>query len=276
MKIDAHQHFWNYIPERDTWIDDSMRILQKDFLPTDLKALLKSNSIDGCIAVQADQSEEETTWLLDLAEEKDIIKAVVGWVDLCAENVEDRLQFFSKNPLFKGVRHIVQSEEKDFVLRDDFKNGLCKLAPLGLTYDLLVYPSQLEAATELVFQFPEQQFILDHLAKPNIKGQELDSWKSQIEIISAAPNISCKLSGMVTEADLNHWHANDFTPYLESIIDYFGLDRVLYGSDWPVCLLAAEYKEVLKLVQDFTAAFSKKEQANIFGGNACRIYNLTD
>ncbi|MDG1912502.1 MAG: amidohydrolase family protein [Flavobacteriaceae bacterium] len=275
MKIDAHQHFWKYTPERDTWIDDSMAKLQADFLPSDLKGLLEANSIQGCIAVQADQSEEETKWLLNLATENDFIKGVVGWVDLCADTVEERLLFFSKNPFFKGVRHIVQAEKSDFVLQEDFQNGIRKLTPLGLTYDLLVYPHQLEAATELVFQHPEQTFILDHLAKPNIKAHEIESWKSQIERISAAPNISCKLSGMVTEADSAHWKAKDFTPYLQTVFDYFGVERILFGSDWPVCLLAAEYKKVLQLVQDFTANLSKEEQTRIFGANACEIYNLT-
>jgi L-fuconolactonase len=275
MKIDAHQHFWKYRPERDTWIDDSMAKIQNDFLPSDLKGLLEANSVEGCIAVQADQSEEETRWLLHLATENDFIKGVVGWVDLCADEVEERLLFFSKNPFFKGVRHIVQAEKNDFVLQDDFQNGIRKLAPLGLTYDLLVHPHQLEAATELVFQHPDQTFILDHLAKPNIKAKEIDSWKSQIEVISAAPNISCKLSGMVTEADWADWAAKDFTPYLQTVFDYFGVERVLFGSDWPVCLLAAEYKKVLQLVQDFTANLSKEEQTRIFGANACEIYNLT-
>ena len=231
--------------------------------------------MEGCIAVQADQSEEETKWLLNLATENDFIKGVVGWVDLCADTAEERLLFFSKNPFFKGVRHIVQAEKNDFVLQDDFQNGIRKLAPLGLTYDLLVHPHQLEAATELVFQHPDQTFILDHLAKPNIKAKEIDSWKSQIEVISAAPNISCKLSGMVTEADWADWEAKDFTPYLQTVFDYFGVERVLFGSDWPVCLLAAEYKKVLQLVQSFTANLSKEEQTQIFGANACEIYNLT-
>jgi L-fuconolactonase len=275
MKIDAHQHFWKYRPERDTWIDDSMVKIQNDFLPSDLKGLLEASSIQGCIAVQADQSEEETKWLLNLATENDFIKGVVGWVDLCADDVEERLLFFSKNPFFKGVRHIVQAEKNDFVLQDDFQNGIRKLAPLGLTYDLLVHPHQLEAATELVFQHPDQTFILDHLAKPNIKAKEIDSWNSQIEVISAAPNISCKLSGMVTEADWADWAAKDFTPYLQTVFDYFGVERVLFGSDWPVCLLAAEYKKVLQLVQSFAAHLSKEEQTQIFGANACEIYNLT-
>ncbi len=274
MKIDSHQHFWKFDPVRDSWIDGTMEVIRKDFLPKDLKPILDANAIDGCVAVQADQSEEETKFLLDCAEENDFVKGVVGWVDLRANTVEDRLAHFSENKLLKGVRHIVQAEADDFMLRKDFQCGIGKLTQFNLTYDILVFPSQLEAAISLVNKFPNQQFVLDHIAKPYIKDGKIDPWKTHIFELAKQHNVSCKVSGMVTEADLKLWNTSDFKPYLDVVFEAFGVDRILYGSDWPVCLLAAEYQQQLQIVEDYIKDFAEEDQAKIFGKNAIREYNL--
>ena len=274
MTIDSHQHFWKFDPVRDAWIDDSMEVIRKDFLPKDLQPILEQNTIDGCIAVQADQSEEETEFLLNLASENTFIKGVVGWVDLRADKVEDRLAHFSKNNLLKGIRHIVQVEANDFMLRKDFQNGIGKLEQFNLTYDILVFPPQLKTSIALVNKFPNQKFVLDHIAKPFIKDGKIEGWKQDIKELAKAPNIYCKVSGMVTEADLKHWKPSDFTPYLDVVFEAFGTDRILYGSDWPVSLLAAQYEEQLNIVKAYINGFSLEEQQKVMGLNAIKFYNL--
>ncbi len=274
MKIDAHQHFWQFDPVRDAWIDDSMKVIQRDFLPKDLQPILASNGIDGCIAVQADQSETETAFLLNLAAENDCIKGVVGWVDLVANNLTERLAYFSENPLLKGVRHIAQGEADDFLMRKEVQDGIGQLEQFGLTYDILVYAHQLPAAIDLVRQFPNQAFVLDHIAKPKISEGLSEEWKTNIKKLAAFPNVHCKLSGMVTETTNFRWKQSDFQPFLEVILVEFGINRVMYGSDWPVCLLAAKYEEQLAIVQEYIATFSAPEQAKIMGGNAKEFYNL--
>jgi len=277
MTIDAHQHFWKYNPIRDSWMTDEMHAIRKDFLPNHLHHLLKANGIDGCIAVQADQSEAETTFLLQLASENNFIKGVVGWVNLQAGNIEERLEYFSRFKLIKGFRHIVQSEpEDDFMLGSKFMYGISLLPKYNFTYDILIYPRHLPYAKKLVACFPQQRFIIDHIAKPNIRQQDLVQWKKHMTEIAAFENVYCKISGMVTEAS---WHThtyNDFVPYLDVIVEAFGIDRIMFGSDWPVCLLAASYKEVLGIVQDYFASFSADDQALFFGGNATRFYNLSE
>ena len=274
MKLDSHQHFWKYSPQQHNWIDDSMVSLKRDFLPNDLEPHLIENKIEACVVVQADQSEKETEFLLELATQYEFIKGVVGWVDLRAKNVEERLQFYSQNQYFKGVRHIVQSEKQDFLLDPAFQNGIGKLGNLNLTYDLLIYSHQIGAAIKLVSQFPNQKFVLDHLAKPNIKNGKIDPWKNQIQRLAQFSNVSCKISGMVTEADHAQWKPSDFIPYLDIVFDAFGENRILFGSDWPVCLLAASYQEVYQLITDYTANFSLEQRDKLFGGNAERIYNI--
>jgi len=274
MKLDSHQHFWKYSPQQHNWIDDSMVSLKRDFLPNDLEPHLIENKIEACVVVQADQSEKETEFLLELATQYEFIKGVVGWVDLRAKNVEERLQFYSQNQYFKGVRHIVQSEKQDFLLDPAFQNGIGKLGNLNLTYDLLIYSHQIEAAIKLVSQFPNQKFVLDHLAKPNIKNGKIDPWKNQIQRLAQFSNVSCKISGMVTEADHSQWKPSDFIPYLDIVFDAFGENRILFGSDWPVCLLAASYQEVYQLITDYTANFSLEQRDKLFGANAERFYNI--
>ena len=274
MIIDAHQHLWKYDPVRDNWIEDSMEVLREDFLPKDLKPILDANGVAGCIAVQADQSEEETEFLLKCAQENPFLKGVVGWVDLMAGNVEERLANYSRNEYFKGVRHIVQAEKDDFLLNKDFQNGVGKLSQYGLSYDLLIYPRQFPATLEMVKKFPNQIFVLDHIAKPNV-SEKLDAeWVKNIHLLSKHENVFCKISGMVTETKNFEWVKSDFTPYLASVVSAFGTDRLLYGSDWPVCLLAADYKEVLGIIVDYFQNFSTLEKSKIFALNAIKAYNL--
>ena len=274
MIIDAHQHLWKYDPVRDNWIEDSMEVLRKDFLPKDLKPILDANGVVGCIAVQADQSEEETEFLLKCAQENPFLKGVVGWVDLRAGNVEERLANYSRNEYFKGVRHIVQAEKDDFLLNKDFQNGVGKLSQYGLSYDLLIYPRQFPATLEMVEKFPNQIFVLDHIAKPSV-SEKLDAeWVKNILLLSKHENVFCKISGMVTETKNFEWVKSDFTPYLASVVSAFGTDRLLYGSDWPVCLLAADYKEVLGIIVDYFQNFSTLEKSKIFALNAIKAYNL--
>ena len=274
MIIDSHQHFWKYDPVRDNWIDDSMEIIRKDFLPKDLKPLLDENGIDGCIAVQADQSETETEFLLTCAAENPFIKGVVGWVDLTAENLEKRLMHYAANPLFKGVRHIVQAEKEDYLLREDVQNGISKLAKHKLTFDILIFPHQLPAAIQMVEKFPKQQFILDHIAKPTISAPIENEWKANIAALSKFENVSCKLSGMVTETENFVFSDEVFTPFMDHVFASFGANRVLFGSDWPVCLLAADYSKVLAIIMDFLEQFDDKTKVKILRKNAQLIYNL--
>jgi L-fuconolactonase len=275
IKIDAHQHFWQYNPIDFAWITDDMKVIQKDFLPNDLGILLQTEGIDGCVAVQAPQTEQETVFLLELAEQHQFIKGVVGWVNLLAENVHERLAFFAQNKLFKGVRHIVQAEpDENFMLRADFQRGIAALSTFDLSYDILIFPPQLPAAIQLVRKFPQQRFVIDHLAKPYIKRGEIEPWKKLITTIAAEPNVYCKVSGMVTEADWKNHQTQDFLPYLDVVTQAFGTKRLMFGSDAPVCLVAASYGEVVNLVKNYYAQFSESEQNAIFGGNAIHFYQL--
>ncbi|GAB2800569.1 amidohydrolase family protein [Rhabdobacter roseus] len=277
MIIDAHQHFWVYDPVRDAWITPEMQAIQRDFLPQDLLPVLKASGIDGCVAVQADQSEQETDFLVQLAEAHDFVKGVVGWVDLRADNLYDRLSFYSQFEKLKGFRHVVQAEPDDFLRRDDFIRGVQQLAAFDFTYDILIYPSQLEAAGYFVGQLPEHlPLVLDHIAKPYIKTGDLEAWAQGIKYLAKYPQVHCKLSGLVTEADWNRWKAADFRPYLDVVVEAFGTDRLMFGSDWPVCLVAASYPEIKAILDDYLAAFSEGERRKIYGDNAVRFYQLND
>src|ERR1700730_505135 len=276
MKIDSHQHFWRYNPARDRWITDEMAVLKRNFLPDELNRELDASGIDGSIAVKADQSEDETLFLLDLAKRYDTIAGVVGWVNLCAHDLSERLEFFSHCKKLRGFRHVVQAEPDDcFMLRKHFIRGVACLRQFDFTYDILIYPKQLPAAIELVEKFPEQRFVIDHMAKPPIKTKETASWARHIRNIAEVPNVFCKLSGLLTEADWVHWVAEDFRPYLDIVFEAFGPDRLMCGSDWPVCLLAGTYGQVNRLVEDYTQNLPQQEKDNIFGTNAARFYGLT-
>lgn len=275
MKIDAHQHFWRYDAEQYPWIPTGSP-LHRDWLPADLAPLLAAAGLNGCIAVQARQSLVETHWLLELAEHHAIIKGVVGWVDLRSPKVEHDLAALAPHPKFRGVRHVVQDEpDPDFMLGPDFLRGIGLLKNFNLTYDLLIYPSQLPAAIQLVHRFPEQSFVLDHLAKPPIKEGTLEPWATHISELAKAPNVLCKVSGMVTEADHAAWQPADFLPYLEVVFEAFGENRLMFGSDWPVCLLAASYPQTYSLVEEFTRSLSPSAREKFFGGNAAQFYRAS-
>ncbi len=276
MRIDAHQHFWKYDPVRDAWIDGRMSVLKCDFLPEHFIPEMLASGIDACVAVQAGQSENETNFLLELAQQDRRISGVVGWVDLQASNVIEQLQYFSKFTKLCGFRHIVQDEPDDrFLLSESFLRGIAGLQQFGYTYDILIYPKQLSAAIEMVEKFPEQRFVVDHLAKPPVKSGQLEPWAARMKAMASNPNVYCKLSGLVTEADWKNWHTNDFRRYLDVVFDAFGSDRLIFGSDWPVCLLAATYQQVLKLVTDYVQPISRTEKDKIFGLNAIHFYDLT-
>lgn len=275
MKIDSHQHFWNYHPIKDAWISDAMKVIQQDFMPADLLPLLQKNDIDGCIAVQADQSETETRFLLQLAQDNDFIMGVVGWVDFRSNDIEERMQYFSQFEKLKGFRHIVQGEsEDDFLLRADFCNGIAQLEKYNFTYDLLILPKHLSVATEFVKRFPKQNFVIDHLAKPNFKEANFTNWENGIRELATYKNVFCKLSGMVTEADWENWKAEDFNYCLDVLVGNFGIERLMFGSDWPVSLLAASYEQSSAIVKNYFSKFSEEEQHKIWGGNAIKFYNL--
>jgi L-fuconolactonase len=277
MKIDSHQHFWKYNPVKDAWINEEMKVIKRDFLPSDLKPLLLENQIDGCVAVQADQSEDETRFLLDLAKDNSFIKGVVGWVDLCAENIEERLEYYNKYEKLKGFRHIVQGEtDIDFMLSERFQNGISKLVKYSFTYDILILPKHLENAAKLVTKFPEQKFVTDHLAKPDFKNKDFSNWEKGIKAIAQFPNVMCKVSGLVTEADWNNWTASDFTYCLDVVTEEFGIDRLMFGSDWPVSLLAASYTASCDIVEDYFSKFSKTDQDKFWSKNAINFYDLKD
>lgn len=275
MRIDAHQHFWKFDPIRDSWINDQMSVIQKDFLPHDLYPILVNNGIDGCVTVQSDQSEKENTFQLSNAEKYDFIKGVVGWVDLVAKNVEERLEYYSQFKKLKGFRHILQSErQRDFMLRLDFMYGIGLLKKYSFTYDILILPDQLKYVYQFITTFPDQPFVIDHIAKPYIKDQKTGDWKKEMFILGSSENVFCKISGMVTEADWKTWQKEDFTPYLDVVVDAFGTDRILFGSDWPVCQVAASYEQTIGIVENYFASFTEDEKANIFGKNAIKFYKL--
>jgi L-fuconolactonase len=275
MKIDAHQHFWKYNPVRDAWITDAMQKIKRDFLPDDFAAECVANDIDASIAVQADQSENETAFLLDLAEQNPKIAGVVGWVDLCSPRVAERLRFFSRYNKLRGFRHVAQAEPDDrFLMRESFVRGLRCLAEYGFAYDILIYPKQLPAALELVAAVPEQRFVIDHMAKPDVRTNSSTEWAKEMRAIAQHPNVLCKISGLVTEADWQAWKKADFKPYLDVVFEAFGTERLMFGSDWPVCLLAAGYRQVKEIVEDHLRGFSEDEKGKIFGENAIRFYGL--
>lgn len=275
MKIDAHQHFWHYSPEEYGWIGPNMEMLKKDHLPPNLALLTKTTGIEGTVAVQARQTLAETEWLLELADRYSLIKGVVGWVDVCGPELQSQLERFAAHPKFCGVRHVVQDEPDDkFMQREDFIRGIGLLAEFDLTYDILIYPRHLSVACKLVEKFPSQAFVLDHLAKPFIKDGIIEPWATDIRRLAAFPNVCCKVSGMVTEADWQVWKPTDFRPYLDIVFEAFGPERIMFGSDWPVCTVAASYASVLEIVADYVQHLSETEQLNVWAKTAQRFYKL--
>ncbi|MDX1963344.1 MAG: amidohydrolase family protein [Pirellulales bacterium] len=280
MRIDAHQHFWRYDPAEYPWIGADWP-LRRDFLPKDLQPELAACKLDGCVAVQARQTLAESRWLLELAEQHDFIQGVVGWVDLRSTGLESQLREFVPHPKFVGVRHVVQDEPDDnFMLGTEFQRGIAALEDFGLTYDLLVFPRQLPAANQLARNFPRQPLVLDHIAKPPIARRlqpsqpEFIEWSTQIRRLAECENVFCKLSGMVTEADWHNWEAADFEPYLRLVVQAFGPERLMYGSDWPVALLAGSYARVYVLTHDYVAGLGEQAEKKVFGENTMRFYGL--
>jgi L-fuconolactonase len=275
MRFDAHQHFWRYTPEEYAWITEPLGALRRDFLPGDLRPLLDRHGLDGCVAVQARQTLEETRWLLELAREHPWIVGVVGWIDLCADDAGVQLERLAEDPRLVGLRHIAQDEPDDeFLLRPDFVRGVSLLEPRGLVYDLLVYPRQLPAAIGLARRLPEQAFVLDHLAKPPARERRTQPWAQQLAELARLPNVYCKLSGLVTEADWERWSPRDVTPYLDLALDAFGVERTMFGSDWPVCTLASSYERWYEVFDGWAWMLSPTERAALLGGTAARVYRL--
>ena len=275
MVIDAHNHFWQYDKAKHAWMNEDMAVLKKDFMPKDLYPLMQQNNIDGCIAVQAEESENENYFLLQLAAENNFIKGIVGWIDMFANDAEQRLQYYSQFKLIKGFRYVLQDKtDRALILHPVFKKNIALFKQHRFTYDILILNDQLGFADILVKSFPLQKFMLNHLAKPAIKLREIIEWRNAINTIAKNENLYCKLSGMVTEADWATHTYNDFVPYMETILETFGSKRIVYGSDWPVCLLAASYKNGFEIVKQFIATLSANEQENIMGNNAITFYNL--
>jgi L-fuconolactonase len=274
VRIDAHQHFWRFDPVRDPWITDAMIGLRRDFLPGDSQAALRATGIDGVVAVQADPSRHETTFLLDLVAGHAEVLGVVGWVDLLAPDLADQLLEWRRFPKLCGFRHLAQSEPDDFLARPEIARAIAMLAPHDFTFDLLVYPRQLAAAERLVSRCPAVRFVLDHCAKPPIASGEVSAWRDALAPLARHPNVWCKLSGLVTEADWSHWSDDDLTPYLDVAATLFGPDRLLFGSDWPVCLLAASYERVIASVEGWAARLQPRERVQLFGDTAAAVYRL--
>jgi len=275
MRIDAHQHFWVYNAYEYGWIDESMAVLRRDFLPKDLKPQLEAAGFRGCVAVQARQSLEETHWLLELVAEWPFILGVVGWVDLQSAELRAELRELTKNPKLVGVRHIVQSEpDYNFLLRPEFLSGISRLEEFDLAYDLLIYAKHLPIAIEFVRRFPRQRFVLDHLAKPPIRGGVLHPWGEQIRELAALPNVFCKLSGLVTEADWTNWRPDHLKPYFDVAWECFGPDRLMIGSDWPVCTVASPYSLTVGAVIKYLEMAGDSWKEKVLGDNARRFYKL--
>ncbi len=279
QKIDAHVHFWKYDAVKDAWITDEMKLLQRDFFPKDIEPQLHENGVEGVIAVQADQSEAETDFLIALAKENPLIKGVVGWVDLQHEQVEARLQHYSESPVVKGFRHILQGAPTGFLKGRAFMNGVRQLKKFDFTYDVLIYENQLAEAIEFVNEFPGQKFIIDHCAKPAIKDKKITDaigvgWERGMQEIAQNENVFCKLSGLVTEASWNEWNDIDFYPYLDVVFESFGTERLVFGSDWPVMMLSATYAKWINLLDQYLSAFSVEERRAVFSENAIKFYNI--
>lgn len=275
VRVDAHQHFWRYDPREYDWIDERMGVLKRDFLPQQLRAELEQAGFDKSVAVQARQTLAETRFLLDHADEHDFIAGVVGWIDLQADDVRGQLDGFAGRPKLVGLRHIVQAEPDDrFLLRPEFCRGVEVLEGLGLAYDILIYPRHLPVALEFARRFPALRLVLDHIAKPDIKHGELSSWAHELRALAALPHVHCKLSGLVTEADWQRWTSEQIQPCLDVAFDCFGPERLMIGSDWPVCTLSADYARTMGVVLEFLERRSSSEKDAILGGNAVRFYGL--
>jgi L-fuconolactonase len=274
MRIDAHQHFWIYNQREYGWIDETMASIRRDFLPADLKPELERAAFEGSVLVQVRQTLEETRWLLELAENNPFILGVVGWVDLRSPRVRADLKSLAGNSKLVGIRHIVQAEPDGFLRDADFLRGISVLEEFDLAYDILIYTKHLSLAAEFVNRFPRQRFVLDHLAKPPIKSRAVDLWARGIRELASYPNVHAKVSGLVTEADWKAWKPADVRPYLDVAFECFGARRLMIGSDWPVCTVAASYTQVVNLVKDYMSRHPVEDREAVFGGNAADFWRL--
>ena len=276
MVIDAHHHFWRYDPAEYGWISESMSVLRRDFLPDDLKREIKPVGVDGVVSVQARQTLQETEWLLDLADRHEFIRGVVGWVPLASEKVRADLERLSTRQKLRAVRHVLQDEADDnYILRDDFNRGVRQLKDVGLRYDILIFERHLLQTIRFVDRHPQQIFVLDHIAKPRIRENAIAGWRRDLRELARRPNVWCKLSGLVTEADHRSWTPTQLRPYMETALEAFGPRRLMFASDWPVCLLACEYQRWYHIVREFASSLSPGEQARLFGQTAAEAYGFT-
>jgi L-fuconolactonase len=274
-RIDAHHHLWRYSPEEYGWIDDEMAALRKNFLPQDLTRELAAAEIDGTIAVQARQTMDETRWLLQMADECEAIRGVVGWAPIAGENFPGVMEEFEHRPKLKGLRHVIQSEkDENYILREDFNSGIRTMLGSGLVYEILIYERHLPQTIDFVDEHPDQSFVLDHLAKPLIREGALEPWAARMRELGRRENVCCKLSGMVTEADWSAWTPESLRPYLDVAVEAFGTGRLMAGSDWPVCLVASGYGRWFEVLREYFAAFSVDERAAVFGETATAVYGL--
>ncbi len=275
MIIDSHHHYWRYNPVEYDWIDDSMKVIRTDFLPESLEPTIREAGFDGVISVHARQLLEETDWLIGMAHQNKFMKGVVGWLPLIQDDIEAYLEKYSGEKILKGVRHVIQGEQDpEFILRSDFNRGISLLKKYSFVYDILIVERQLPNTIRFVDRHPDQVFVLDHIAKPQIRKNEMSPWKENIQELAKRENVSCKISGMVTEADFNSWSTEQLQPYFDVVLEAFGSNRLLFGSDWPVCLVAISYRYWADLVRKNISSFSETEQAKIMGENAVRVYNL--
>jgi L-fuconolactonase len=275
MRIDAHQHFWHYQPDTHGWISDEMSVLRKDFMPEELKTPLADFSFDGSVVVQANEIYAENDFLLDIAQKHNYIKGIVGWINLLDPNAEIKMIALKSIPSIVGFRTIMQgSPDEKYLGNKLFYENVKRLASFDYTFDLLVHNNQLDSLIRFTDKLPDNRFILDHLGKPAIKNKEYKEWKTEIKILAANPNMYCKLSGMTTEADLKNWTYNDLYPYMEIAAEYFGLDRICFGSDWPVCLAAGSFATTYSVVDQFCAQLKQEEKDKIFGLNTKDFYKL--
>ncbi len=272
--IDSHQHFWKYHPQNHAWINEDMKIIQKDFLPEELSSIFAKEHIDGCVSVQVDQTEAETQFQIELAKENSFIKGVVGWIDFLNPSIEKEIEVYKEQKIVKGFRHILQGAEKGFMLQESFINGLKALAKNNYTYDLLIYHHQIKESLALVKKLESLYIVVDHIAKPDIKNSNITEWYKDIKALAKYPNVYCKISGIVTEADWKKWNAEDLNPYLDIVFEAFGTNRIMFGSDWPVCLVASSYERWLSTIKNYCQNLSTSEQEKIFSTNCESFYTL--
>jgi L-fuconolactonase len=275
MRItDSHQHFWIYNKKNQQWINDDMQIIQRSFTPNDLKIVFQDLKVDGCISVQVDQNKNETLYQIECAKSNPIIEGVVGWVDILNDQLIDDLAYYGQYKIVKGFRHILQNEPPGFMIQKKFIGGLKIIGNEGYSYDLLIYHHQMEEAIKLLNEIDTLPIVIDHIAKPCIKTKEIKDWEKYIKLMAEHENVYCKVSGMATEANWANWSKEDLIPYLDIIVAHFGMKRIMYGSDWPVCLLAVSYERWLNFLKEYFSQFSQIEQEQFFSKNCERFYKI--